>query len=70
MLRKVTVWMRKSISQTTVSKQDWVKDDEEMLRASTRKLLALAQHEQVLLTIFGHDGEQWQTLKKVPDFYS
>lgn len=25
---------------------------------------------QVLLTIFGHDGEQWQTLKKVPDFYS
>lgn len=44
--------------------------DVEMLRASTRKLLALAQSEQVSLTIFGHDGEQWQTLKKVPDFYS
>ena len=44
--------------------------DQEMLRASTRKLLALAQREQVPLTIFGHDGDQWQTLKKVPEFYS
>ena len=44
--------------------------DEEMLRASTRKLLALAQREQVALTIFGHDGDQWQTLKKAPEFYS
>ncbi len=44
--------------------------DVEMLRASTSKLLALGQREQVLLTIFGHDGEQWQTLKKAPDFYS
>ncbi len=44
--------------------------DVEMLRTSTRKLLALAQREQVPLTIFGHDGEQWQTLKKAPDFYS
>jgi N-acyl homoserine lactone hydrolase len=43
--------------------------DVEMLRTSTRKLLALARREQVPLTIFGHDGEQWQTLKKVPDFY-
>jgi N-acyl homoserine lactone hydrolase len=44
--------------------------DVEMLRASTRKLLALAEREQVALTIFGHDGEQWQALKKAPDFYS
>jgi N-acyl homoserine lactone hydrolase len=44
--------------------------DEELLRASTRKLLDLVQREQVHLIIFGHDGEQWQTLKKVPDFYS
>jgi N-acyl homoserine lactone hydrolase len=44
--------------------------DEELLRASTRKLLELVQREQVHLIIFGHDGEQWQTLKKVPDFYS
>jgi len=45
-------------------------DNEEELRASTRKLLALVEREQVALVIFGHDGEQWQTLKKAPDFYS
>lgn len=44
--------------------------DLEMLRASTRKLLGLVQREQVSLVVFGHDGEQWQTLKKAPDFYS
>jgi N-acyl homoserine lactone hydrolase len=44
--------------------------DVEMLRASTRKLLALVELERVALTIFGHDGDQWQTLKKAPDFYS
>src|SRR5258707_8308697 len=44
--------------------------DGEILRTSTRKLLAIAQAEQGSLTIFGHDGGQWQTLKKVPDFYS
>src|SRR2546423_5610480 len=31
--------------------------------ASTRKLLNLAEREQVSLVIFGHDGEQWATLK-------
>jgi len=44
--------------------------DEEMLNVSTRKLLELSQREQVHLTIFGHDGDQWRTLKKAPDFYS
>ena len=44
--------------------------DLEFLRASTRKLLDLAQREQARLVIFGHDGEQWQRLKKAPDFYS
>ena len=44
-------------------------DNEEALRASTRKLLALVQREQVSLIIFGHDAEQWQTLKKTPDYY-
>ena len=37
--------------------------------ASTRKLLNLAEREQVSLVIFGHDGEQWSTLKKLPDYY-
>ena len=44
--------------------------DKEMLNVSTRKLLELSQREQVQLTIFGHDGDQWRTLKKAPDFYS
>lgn len=37
--------------------------------ASTRKLFELAQREQVALVIFGHDGQQWSTLKKLPDYY-
>jgi N-acyl homoserine lactone hydrolase len=34
-----------------------------------RKLLDLVPREQVALVIFGHDIEQWQTLKKAPDYY-
>jgi N-acyl homoserine lactone hydrolase len=44
-------------------------DNEEVLRANICKLLDLVQREQVALVIFGHDYEQWQTLKKVPDYY-
>lgn len=43
--------------------------DEEKLRASTRKLLTLAEREHAALIIFGHDGAQWKTLKKLPDYY-
>ena len=42
----------------------------EEARASTCKLLDLAQHERVALVIFGHDGKQWSTLKQAPDYYS
>jgi len=45
-------------------------EDAEALLASTRKLLDLVERERVSLVVFGHDGEQWQTLKKAPDFYS
>jgi N-acyl homoserine lactone hydrolase len=41
----------------------------EILSASTRKLIDLAQKENAALVIFGHDKEQWATLKKAPDFY-
>ena len=41
----------------------------EELRASTRKLLELVKRERVTLVIFGHDGRQWQTLKRAPDYY-
>jgi N-acyl homoserine lactone hydrolase len=54
----------------TPDRQAWPTDDnEEQLRASTRKLLDLVEREQVTLVIFGHDGQQWQTLKKAPDYY-
>ncbi len=38
-------------------------------RASTIKLLDLVEREQIGLVIFGHDAEQWETLKKAPEFY-
>jgi len=44
-------------------------EDEEQLRASTRKLLDLVEREHVALVVFGHDGEQWQTLEKAPAYY-
>jgi N-acyl homoserine lactone hydrolase len=44
-------------------------ENEEQLRASTRKLLDLVEHEHVTLAVFGHDGQQWQTLKKAPAYY-
>jgi len=54
----------------TPDRQAWPTDDnEEQLRASTRKLLDLVEREHVTLVIFGHDGEQWQTLKKAPAYY-
>lgn len=56
--------------QFTPDRAAWpVDDNEEQLRASTRKLLNLVEHEQVALVVFGHDGEQWQTLKTAPAYY-
>ena len=54
----------------TPERTAWPLDDnEEQLRASTRKLLDLVEREQVALVVFGHDGEQWQTLKTAPACY-
>ena len=39
------------------------------VRASTRRLAELAEREGVELVVFGHDAEQWRTLKKAPDYY-
>jgi N-acyl homoserine lactone hydrolase len=44
--------------------------DAEAIRASTIKLLDLVDRERVELVIFGHDNEQWQTLKKAPEYYA
>ncbi|HEU5102305.1 MAG TPA: N-acyl homoserine lactonase family protein [Roseiflexaceae bacterium] len=43
--------------------------DHAVARASTRKLIAITEREGVKLIVFGHDAEQWQTLKKSPEFY-
>lgn len=54
----------------TPDRKAWPNDeDEDQLRTSTRKLLQIAESEGVSIVIFGHDGEQWQTLKRSPDFY-
>jgi N-acyl homoserine lactone hydrolase len=54
----------------TLERRMWPTDDnEEELRASTQKLVDLVRSEQIAVVVFGHDGEQWQTLKKAPDFY-
>ena len=38
-------------------------------RASTVKLLDLVEREHIGMVIFGHDTDQWKTLKKAPEFY-
>jgi N-acyl homoserine lactone hydrolase len=54
----------------TLDRKAWPTDDnEEQLLASTRKLLDLVERDHVGLVIFGHDGQQWQTLKKAPEYY-
>ncbi len=53
----------------TPDRKAWPLENEEQLRASTRKLLDMVEREHVALVIFGHDGLQWQTLKKAPAYY-
>lgn len=55
----------------TVERKAWPLDDnEEELRASTKKLLDIVEKQKVALVVFGHDGKQWKTLKKAPEFYA
>lgn len=55
----------------TTERSAWPTDDNlDELRASTRKLLDLVESERVALVIFGHDGNQWQGLKRSPKFYA
>src|SRR5262249_32641321 len=57
-------------SQFTPDRKASPKDDnEQQLRASTKKLLAVAKSESVAMTVFGHDGTQWSTLKRSPEYY-
>jgi N-acyl homoserine lactone hydrolase len=54
----------------TRDKQDDGSDpDAAAIRASTNKLLDLVERERIGLVIFGHEGEQWAGLKKLPEYY-
>lgn len=46
-----------------------IDDNEQQLRASTKKLLDLVELEQIKLVVFHHDGQQWSALKKSPEYY-
>ena len=54
---------------TRDKRDDGSNPDAAAIRASTIKLLDLVEQEHIGLVIFGHDIEQWNTLKKAPEFY-
>jgi N-acyl homoserine lactone hydrolase len=54
----------------TLDRKAWPTDDnEDQLRSSTQKLLNLIEREHISLVVFGHDGQQWQSLKRAPLYY-
>ncbi|MDQ6833838.1 MAG: MBL fold metallo-hydrolase, partial [Chloroflexota bacterium] len=54
----------------TRDKQDDGSDpDAAAIRASMNRLLDLVEREKVGLVIFGHEGKQWEGLKKLPEYY-
>jgi N-acyl homoserine lactone hydrolase len=55
---------------TRDKQDDGTNPDAEAIHASTIKLLDLVDREHVALVIFGHEGEQWKTLKTAPAFYA
>ena len=54
---------------TCDEQDDGSNPDADAIRSSTIKLLDLVEREHIELVIFGHDTEQWDTLKKAPEFY-
>jgi N-acyl homoserine lactone hydrolase len=46
-----------------------VDDNLEEMIASTQKIMDIQKQEQAAMIVFGHDGPQWATLKKLPEFY-
>src|SRR5262249_13765925 len=54
---------------TRDARDDGSNRDAEAIRASTIKLLDLVEREHIGLVIFGHDKEQWEGLKKLPEYY-
>ncbi|MGB8475191.1 MAG: N-acyl homoserine lactonase family protein [Candidatus Acidiferrum sp.] len=57
-------------SQFSLERKPWPTDDNPLkLLASTQKLLRLVDRVRASLVVFGHDGAQWQSLKKAPEYY-
>ncbi|MFZ1720986.1 MAG: N-acyl homoserine lactonase family protein [Microgenomates group bacterium] len=54
---------------TLEPKDDWAHPDGAEGLASIDKLLKLVEKEKIDLVIFGHDQEQWMSLKQAPEFY-
>src|SRR5438270_4439590 len=54
---------------TRDQQDDGSNPDAAAIRASTHKLLDLAEREQIGLVIFDHDKQQWEGLKKLPEYY-
>jgi N-acyl homoserine lactone hydrolase len=54
---------------TRDEQDDGSNPDGEASRASRIKLLDLVDQEHVGMVIFGHDNDQWKTLKQAPEFY-
>jgi N-acyl homoserine lactone hydrolase len=54
---------------TRDEQDDGSNPDAKATRASTLKLLDLVEREHIELVIFGHDMQQWETLKQAPEFY-
>jgi len=44
-------------------------DDEPGIRRSTQKIADLAESENVAIVVYGHDTEQWASLRLSPAFY-
>ncbi len=54
---------------TRDKQDDGSNPDAEAILASTVKLLDLVERERIGLVIFGHDKEQWEGLKTLPEYY-
>jgi N-acyl homoserine lactone hydrolase len=54
---------------TLEPKEDWAHPDGKAGLASIAKLVDLVQKEEIELVIFGHDDEQWKSLKQAPEYY-
>lgn len=46
-----------------------VNEDADAVLASTKKLMDIVEREHAALVVFGHDLDQWEGLKRLPEYY-